>query len=198
MKLVYSYLKIGALLCYLFAFTQSVNAQTTVAREWNEILLEAIRNDFARPTVHARNLYHHSIIAYDAWAIYDPSRDTYLAGDTLHGYACEFQGVDIPLDVRSAREEAIAHASCSFIKARYQTSPDYYNTFVLMYDFMTQHGYNINNTSTDYINGGPAELGNYLAQEILNYGYGDGSNELLNFENIFYTPINIKIFRYIF
>ena len=29
----------------------------TVAHQWNEQLLEAIRNDFARPTVHARNLY---------------------------------------------------------------------------------------------------------------------------------------------
>jgi len=190
MKLLYSYLKIGALFFYLLSFAPSANTQVTVAREWNEILLEAIRNDFARPTVHARNLYHHSIIVYDAWAIYDPSRDTYLAGDTLHGYACEFEGVDIPLDIRSAREEAIAHASYYFIKARYQSSPDYYNTFILMYNFMTQHGYNINNTNTDYINGGPAELGNYLAQEILNYGYADGSNELLNYENMYYTPVN--------
>ena len=30
----------------------------SVARIWNEVLLEAIRNDFARPTVHARNLWH--------------------------------------------------------------------------------------------------------------------------------------------
>ncbi len=29
-----------------------------VARQWNDLLLEAIRNDYARPTVHARNLFH--------------------------------------------------------------------------------------------------------------------------------------------
>ena len=28
------------------------------ARQWNEELLDAIRRDLARPTVHARNLYH--------------------------------------------------------------------------------------------------------------------------------------------
>ena len=43
----------------------------TVAHQWNEQVLEAIRNDFARPTVHARNLYHSSILMYDCWAAYD-------------------------------------------------------------------------------------------------------------------------------
>ena len=40
------------------------NAQHSVAREWNEELLHAIRNDFARPTVHARNLFHTSVAMY--------------------------------------------------------------------------------------------------------------------------------------
>jgi len=42
-----------------------VKSQNSIAREWNEVLLEAIRNDFARPTVHARNLFHTSIVMYD-------------------------------------------------------------------------------------------------------------------------------------
>ena len=32
--------------------------EPSVARQWNDLLLHAIRNDFARPTVHARNLFH--------------------------------------------------------------------------------------------------------------------------------------------
>ena len=47
------------------------NAQHTVARQWNEVLLESIRSDFARPPVHARNLFHISMAMYDAWAVYD-------------------------------------------------------------------------------------------------------------------------------
>ena len=35
------------------AFAQE--AEHSVARQWNEELLEAIRNDLARPTVHARS-----------------------------------------------------------------------------------------------------------------------------------------------
>lgn len=40
----------------------------SIAREWNEVILESIRNDFARPTIHGRNLFHTSIAMYDAWA----------------------------------------------------------------------------------------------------------------------------------
>lgn len=190
MKLLYSRCKIGVLFCYLLFTAHVCHAQSSVAREWNEILIEAIRNDFARPTVHARNLYQHSVIIYDAWAAYEPSKDTYFLGKPFQGYFCEFLGVNIPLDIQSAREEAISHASFYFLKSRYQNSPDYFLTFSLMYDYMLQHGYNPNNLNTDYANGGPAELGNYLAQEMINYGYGDGSNELLNYENTFYSPIN--------
>lgn len=45
----------------------------SVAREWSEALLNAIRRDLARPTVHARNLYHLSVAMFDAWAIYVPT-----------------------------------------------------------------------------------------------------------------------------
>ena len=42
------------------------NISTT--RLWNEVLLESIRGDFARPTVHARNLFHSVFLQY-IWAI---------------------------------------------------------------------------------------------------------------------------------
>ena len=48
-----------------------MNAQQSIARQWNEKILEAIRADFARPTVHARNLFHTSTAMYDAWAVYE-------------------------------------------------------------------------------------------------------------------------------
>ncbi|MDG2152346.1 MAG: hypothetical protein P8K10_00250, partial [Crocinitomicaceae bacterium] len=99
MKLFLLRFKTGLLFCCLFFTAEFGIAQHSVAHDWNEILLEAIRNDFARPTVHARNLFHHSIIAYDAWAAYEPQRDTYFLGKTTHGYSCDFLGINIPLDV---------------------------------------------------------------------------------------------------
>lgn len=190
MKLLFLWFKTVLLFCCLFFNAEFGIAQHSVAREWNEIVLEAIRNDFARPTVHARNLYQHSIIAYDIWAAYEPTKDTYFLGKFFNGYYCDFSGVNLPLDVESAKHEAISHASYFFLMGRYQSSPSFFNTYTLMYNYMVQHGYNVNNTSTDYVNGGPAELGNYLAQEMMNYAYNDGSNELLNYENTFYAPIN--------
>ena len=42
--------------------------ESTVARQWNEELLDAIRIDTPAPTVPARNLFHTSIAMYDSWA----------------------------------------------------------------------------------------------------------------------------------
>ncbi|MEZ4607095.1 MAG: hypothetical protein R2865_09955 [Deinococcales bacterium] len=56
----------------------NLNPQHSVARYWNDALLQAIREDFARPTVHARNLFHSAIASYDAWAVYDDTAETYL------------------------------------------------------------------------------------------------------------------------
>ena len=67
----------------------------SIARLWNEALLEAIRSDFARPTVHARNLFHTSIAMYDAWAVYEPNADTYFLGKTVHGYKTSLQKIEI-------------------------------------------------------------------------------------------------------
>jgi len=47
----------------------------SVARVWDEALLDAIRRDVPAPTVHARNLFHTSAAMWDAWAAYDPQAD---------------------------------------------------------------------------------------------------------------------------
>src|SRR5262245_54666725 len=40
--------------------------QQSVARQWDEEMLAAIRRDLARPPVQARNLFHVSIAMYDS------------------------------------------------------------------------------------------------------------------------------------
>jgi len=88
-------LKLHSLLLFVFLFfcTQFSYTQNSVAREWNEELLEAIRNDFARPTVHARNLFHSSLIMYDTWAIFNDSAETVFLGKSFGGYECTFNGI---------------------------------------------------------------------------------------------------------
>ena len=84
--------------------------EVSVARIWNEVLLEGIRNDFARPTVHARNLWHSSILMYDAWAVYTPSADNFFLGDTVGDFYCPFNGITAPANVKAAQEEAMSYA----------------------------------------------------------------------------------------
>ncbi|MCB0634277.1 MAG: T9SS type A sorting domain-containing protein [Saprospiraceae bacterium] len=181
------------LIISLLHANSSVRAQEhSVAREWNEVLLEGIRNDFARPTVHARNLFHISAAMYDLWAIYDEQAAPFFLGQTVDGFTIDFdpESLPAPEDIQAAREEAISYACYRIIKHRFQRSPGRAYIFGLADDKMLELGYNPNITSTDYQSGGAAALGNYLAEQIIDFGLQDGSNELINHTNRFYQPIN--------
>ena len=67
------------------------DADVSVARRWNEVLLAAIRNDYARPTVHARNLFHTSSAMYDAWSAYADVEQPWLLGSEQNGHECHWQ-----------------------------------------------------------------------------------------------------------
>lgn len=168
----------------------SANAQSAV-RECNSLLLGAISKDFARPTVHARNLYQSSMMMYDIWAAYDPSQEKYFLGKTLNGFACPFDGLPIPQqNLQQAREEAISFAMYRFISHRFMNSPGVQITTNNINNYMASKGYNVANTSTNYVGGGPAEFGNYVAQMVLLYGQQDGANEAGNYSNLYYQPVN--------
>ncbi|MEZ4849309.1 MAG: hypothetical protein R3B93_11980 [Bacteroidia bacterium] len=84
------------ILIVLFTLTEvNLQAQHSVARKWNDALLDAIRVDFARPTVHARNLFHSSVAMYDAWAAYDETAETFLLGKKVRDFAAPFNGMPI-------------------------------------------------------------------------------------------------------
>ena len=40
--------------------------------------------------------------------------------------------------------------------------------------------------STDYLNDGPAALGNYLAEQMIEYGMQDGANEINDYASACY------------
>ncbi|MEM7106145.1 MAG: MopE-related protein, partial [Bacteroidota bacterium] len=169
---------------------QELSAQHSVAREWNEVLLEAIRDDFARPTVHARNLWHSSVMMYDVWAVYDDTAQTFFLGKTLDGYIVPFNGISTPPDIEAAREEAISYAMYRLIRHRFLTSPGAFFTLMATDNLMNTLGYSTTFTDTDYSSGSPAALGNYIAQQMIAFGLQDGSNEVIQYNNVFYQPVN--------
>ncbi len=156
--------------------------QQSDARQWNDILLESIRNDFARPTVHARNLYHMAIATWDAWATYDASAETVLFQED---HATTSPNID------AFRSEALSHACYQILKARFATSPA---ALVMLpqYDaLMGSLGWDATNTSTT--GNSPAAIGNRIAQRVLSFGYADNANELAGYENTSYAPVNAPL-----
>ena len=173
----------------------SAERSTSVAREWNEVLLQGIRNDFARPTVHARNLFHTSSAMYDAWAVYDSTASTYLLGKTLgDDFSCALDELAEPrallLSTQEAREEAISYAAYRLILYRFRLSPKVLDTEDLANELMAELGYDASNKSTDYSDGSPAALGNHIAECYIDFGLQDGSNEAGFFGNNYYTERN--------
>jgi hypothetical protein len=165
----------------------------SVARIWNEALLFSISNDFARPTVHARNLWHVSAAMYDAWAAFDDTASTWLLGKTQNGYACAFTPPRFPRDRHRAREEAISFAAYRIIRHRFQSSPGVADIVDRTDQTMADLGYDPAETSAAYEQGSPAALGNYIAACYLAYGLGDGSNEAMNYAYTVYQPANPSI-----
>ena len=174
---------------------EQLSSQTSVPYQWTEAMLTAIRNDFARPPMTARNLQHFSMAMYDAWAAYDDDAATLFLGKTFNGFTCPYSGILQPDDKASAQNMAMSYAAYRIIRNRYLNSPGW-GTVTLTYltTLMGELGYDINFSSVDYTTGNPAALGNYIAARIISYGNGDGSNQLLNYANQYYTPLNPSLF----
>lgn len=166
----------------------------SVARQWSDVLLEAIRGDFARPTIHARNLFHISSAMYDAWAVYSESADTYLLGKEIAGYQCELDRIELPADAHTAREEAISYAAYRLIRYRFRLSPSVLDTEDAADELLEALGFNAGLSSTDYSDGSAAALGNHIAECYIAFGLQDGSNEAGFFNNVSYEPVN-RTFR---
>lgn len=171
-------------------FFISISFSQSIARQWNEEVLNGIRNDFARPTVHARNLFHTSVAMYDAWAVFDTNADTFFLGKTVGDYNCRFDGFVALEEVGKARSKAISYALYRLLLHRFAESPGHEEIYQSINNLMDSFGYDVLFNSTDYKNGSAASLGNYIAQELISFGLQDGSNELLDYENQFYEPIN--------
>lgn len=185
-----------SLLIFIICSNPSIYAQNSVAREWNEALLNAIRVDFARPTVHARNLFHTSVAMYDGWAAYDEIAQPYLLGtsklltDTTYAYDLRFNGITPNTTTKAAQEETISYALYRILKHRFEFSPGAEISIPAFDSLMIALGYDTTFTSTDYSDGSPAALGNYIAKGIIDFGLHDGSNEQYGYNNLYYLPAN--------
>lgn len=162
----------------------------SMARQWNEMLLESIRGDFARPTVHARNLWHSSMLMWDAWAVMEPTTCSAFLGQDYAGFVAGFDGFTPASGIAAARDEAIAYGMYRLLKHRFANAPQATNLSTGYDVHMATLGYDITFTSTDYSTGDGRALGNYLAEQLIAFGLQDGSNEPNGYVNTTYAPVN--------
>lgn len=153
------------LLLLLLSLTQGVVlAAPTIARTWCEETLAAIRIDRPHPPAHARNLFHLSVVMYDAWAAYDPTALGYLHHERASA-----------TDVEGARREAVSFAAYRLLLHRYSFSANATATRIALDARMVELGYDA--TFTNTVGSTPAALGNRIAADVIAWGATDGSNE---------------------
>jgi hypothetical protein len=180
----------------LFAtITCCCQAQQSVARQWNEVQLSAIREDLARPPVQARNLYHAAMAMYDAWAVYDAVATPYLLGKTVGGTNYPFTGVPpvAPANLDSFRRTAISYAAYRVLVKRYALSPNAAASKTRFDNLMLALNCDKNYTATNYAAGNPADLGNYIGEKVIEMGLADGARENTNYNYIDYAPLNTAL-----
>jgi hypothetical protein len=170
-------LRSGGLLALAITACISTPARAveTVARLWDEQLLHAISLDTARPTVHARNLFHLSAAMYDAWAAYDGTAAQYVHHEKATA-----------ANVAAARNEAISHAAFNIILHRFVSGPagvgpGEAQTLVDIRQQMVDLGYNPDFSSL--AGDTPAALGNRIAKSVIDRGLADGAREAQNYAN---------------
>lgn len=157
--------------------TELEHPDWSVARQWNEVLLDAIRHDLPAPTVHARNLYHVSAAMWDAWAAYDPMASGIFVKEK---HAASNPG--------AARREAMSYAAYRILESRYLASLGASDTIPALDRLMAGLCYPVEVVETDGET--PAALGNRIASVILAAGLTDGSNEAGGYADPDYAPVN--------
>ena len=162
---------------FLLVGTGSAFAAQSVARRWNELLLESIRQDYGKPTIHARNFFHVSIAMWDAWAAFDADASGYLLREK---YTAS--------NSRAAREEALSYASYRVLRARFGASPGAGSSLPAYDAEMARLGYSPTMTTT--LGNTPAAIGNRIAARVLEFGLNDGANESGGYASRVYAPVN--------
>ena len=163
----------------------------SVARRWNEVLLQSIRNDYARPTVHARNLFHVAAAMYDAWSTVRGIGSAWLLGRERSGVDCPFDG--IATSGGGAAEAAMSFAAYRLIRHRFRDSPGvadiYRDTATLMQALDLDSS--IETTVDRDLSA--AALGNHIADCYIRFGLADGANEAADYGNRAYRAVNAPL-----
>ena len=158
--------------------TPTENPTWSVARRWDEALLDAIRRALPNPPVHARNLFHLSVAMWDAWATYDAKARGYVSTAKVQ-----------TSDVERARREAISFAAWSLLRERFQKAAGGEDSLAEFDEVMKSLCYPIELAVSAH-GDDPAAVGTRIANSVIARGLEDGSNEANGYKAPKYAPVN--------
>jgi hypothetical protein len=134
-----------------------------IVLQWNEALLQAVRESKLGPPMVARALAVAHTCVYDAWAAYDRVAVGTQLGDTLR---------------RPAHERRYANKVEAVSYAAYRAAVDLFpGSRTTVFDpLMASFGLDPADDSQD--TGAPAGIGNVAAEAVLSFRHRDGANQL--------------------
>ena len=136
----------------------------SVARRWDEALLDAIRRALPNPPVHARNLFHTSVAMWDAWAAYDPTATGYIVNEK---HTAGERGR------RPQRGDQLRRLPRAFVALHQGGRRRRVGVRVRRRDGLAVLPLSVTTTDGD----SPAAVGNRIAAAVIAYGLDDGSNQ---------------------
>jgi hypothetical protein len=160
--------------------TPAEHPDWSVARRWDEALLDAIRRALPNPPVHARNLFHLSVAMWDAWATYDAGARGYLTTTKV-----------TTSDPERARREAISFAAYAVLRERFENAVGGEDSLAEFDEVLASLCYA---PSDARANGNdPAAVGTRIAGAVIKAGLSDHSNEAAGYADPEYAPVNAPL-----
>lgn len=135
----------------------------SIARRWNEQMLNSVRRDIPHPPKHARNLLHTSIAIFDAWAAFEEGVAGIVSDETADASA--------PEDV----EVAISYAAYRVLSHRYETAIGAETSLDCYARFMDVLGLDAGDTHAE--GDDPIAIGNRIGNAVIDRFADDGANE---------------------
>ena len=154
----------------------------SVAAQWNELALAAVRSGKARPTVTTWQLFMVSTAMYDALAVYSPDSTPYALESGARRPASEF--------TEDNRTEAVSNAA-------YHMLVNVFPAYEQQHGFFKQYLHSLGYAPTRAEGMSPASMGYKAAIAVIDARMHDGANSANDFADIStliypnpYSPVN--------
>ena len=148
----------------------------SIAREWNEAALDAVRRDYPAPTIHARNLYHLSAVMWDTWTAFETDGTGVFFTERLSPASLNAESGDTD----AFRHATLSYAAHTFLSRRYAGSPGALESLAQFDAVMERHCYDIDAPVDEPDT--PAAIGRRIAGVVIDASIADGSLEPLGYK----------------